>query len=121
MTVEFDGRVGVIESVVGGRVRIDYNDPLAGKTLIYEYSIDEKIEDRDMKIAEILKGYVSQDVRYNVEDDVVSVEVPKGLIMDETWLMGKAIISRFLIRFAGIRKIVFKETFDASDFETESQ
>jgi FKBP-type peptidyl-prolyl cis-trans isomerase SlyD len=41
---------GRIQSVSGGRVRIDFNHELAGKTLEYELKIEEKIADEKDKI-----------------------------------------------------------------------
>jgi len=35
MTFNFDGQIGKIISVSGGRILIDFNNPLAGKTVLY--------------------------------------------------------------------------------------
>ncbi len=47
---------GKVISVGSGRVRIDFNHPLAGKTLEYDVEIVEKVED-DEEIAEHIYSY----------------------------------------------------------------
>jgi len=38
MRIEFNGRLATVRSVGAGRVQLDFNPPLAGKTLVYEIS-----------------------------------------------------------------------------------
>ena len=45
LEVEIDGKRARVLSVSSGRVRVDFNHPLAGKTLLYEVEIVEKIDD----------------------------------------------------------------------------
>ncbi len=115
MWVESEGRVGVVESVSGGRARIDYNEPLAGKTLVFEYTIEDVIEGRENKVDAIIKGYISPDAEYTLEGDSVSIEVPKDYIMDREWLLGKALIARFLVRFVGLKQVTYREEFTEAD------
>ena len=42
--VEIDGKLGIVRSVGAGRVQIDFNPPLAGKTLIYKLTVKEQIK-----------------------------------------------------------------------------
>jgi len=50
MIVNIDGLLGTIRSVSGGRVIVNFNHPLAGKTLEYEVSIKEIIESNSEKL-----------------------------------------------------------------------
>ena len=51
--VRVEGREGTIVMVGGGRVRVDFNHPLAGKSLEFEVTINQKIEDLTEKIQAI--------------------------------------------------------------------
>jgi len=118
--VEYNGRVGFVESVSGGRVKVDYNEPLAGKRLIYSYRIEEVIEGKGEKIQALLKGYVDENASFSIHDGTIEVDVPKRLALDESWSIGKLLIARFLISSAELSKVVFRETFTKDDLIDES-
>jgi len=121
MWIEAGDRIGVVESVSGGRARIDYNEPLAGKTLTFEYKIEDVIEGKAKKAEAIIKGYVGPDTKYAIEDDAVTIEVPKEYFLDREWLLGKVLIARFLASFVGFKKITYKETLDEADLKEEGK
>ncbi len=54
MLIESEYGVGKILSVTSGRVTIDFNNPLVGKTLLYRLKVVGKIEDPEEKIRTIL-------------------------------------------------------------------
>lgn len=119
--IESGDRVGVVESVSGGRARIDYNEPLAGKTLIFEYRIDNIIQGKEEKMGAIIKGYVGHEAKYTLKDDAVAIEVPKDYYLDNEWLLGKVLVARFLVSFVGMKKVTFKETYEESDLTEDSK
>lgn len=120
MWIEAGDRVGVVESVSGGRARIDYNEPLAGKTLTFEYKIEDVIEGKEEKADAIIKGYIGPDTEYSLEDDTVTIEVPKEYYLDKEWLLGKVLIARFLASFVGLKKVTYLETLGETDLTEES-
>ncbi len=121
MWIESNDRVGVVESVKSGKARIDYNEPLAGKTLLFEYKIDEVIQDKGEKTEAVIKGYVGPETKYTIEGDTATIEVPKDYYLDNEWLLGKVLVARFLVSYVGLKTVVFKETFEASDLTEESK
>jgi len=50
MRVEFEGKLAVVRTMGAGRVQLDFNPPLAGKTLVYEVTVQKKLETREEKI-----------------------------------------------------------------------
>jgi FKBP-type peptidyl-prolyl cis-trans isomerase 2 len=50
MRVEIDGKLAVIRTIGAGRVQMDFNPPLAGKTIVYEVTVQKKIETKAEKI-----------------------------------------------------------------------
>ena len=54
---DIDGMQAKIQSVSGGRVRVDFNNPLAGKALTYDLKVIRKIEEDKEKIEKLLKYY----------------------------------------------------------------
>ena len=51
LRVEIDQYTGVIKSISGGRALVDFNHPLAGRTLHYEVTITKKVEDLKDKVS----------------------------------------------------------------------
>jgi FKBP-type peptidyl-prolyl cis-trans isomerase 2 len=69
--INIDNRNCRIMSVTSGRVRVDFNHPLAGKELTYEIEIKEEITDKKERIKALLdhyglKGGVDADGKKNV-------------------------------------------------------
>lgn len=64
---------GRVLSVGSGRVRVDFNHPLAGNELNYWVKVVEKVED-DQEIAENILSHLAGHFDYEVDDGVVEVE-----------------------------------------------
>ncbi len=72
----FDGRIGKVLSVSGGRVIVDFNGPLAGKDVVYEINILRKIEDKNEKIKSFLNFLFKTDkIKFSVEDKKLILEL----------------------------------------------
>lgn len=48
--IEFEGKLAVVRTMGAGRVQLDFNPPLAGKTLVYEVTVQKKLETKEEKI-----------------------------------------------------------------------
>jgi FKBP-type peptidyl-prolyl cis-trans isomerase 2 len=109
--VNVGGRTGTVESIAGGRARVNFNSPLAGETLNYEYTVESQIEDRDEKVAAILRMYTGKDIEHKIEDGKVLVEVPKDFAFNQRWILAKGAIASQLQELEGIEEVVFQETY----------
>lgn len=82
LKIEINGHWATVRSVSSGRVKLDFNHPLAGKTLLYEVTVNKKIDDLTEKINSILKvrapgiDVTSQKIKF--EEDKVNIEL-KGI------------------------------------------
>ena len=54
MRVEYNGKMAIVRSIGAGRVLLDFNPPLAGKTLIYEATVEKKIKIKKEKIEALI-------------------------------------------------------------------
>jgi len=75
----FDGRVAKILTVSGGRVMVDFNNPLAGKDVIYEINILRKVEDLNEKIKSFINFLFRKDLKFSVKDKKIIIEAEKGM------------------------------------------
>ena len=72
--VRIDGDEGFIETIIGGRARVDFNHPLAGDDVEYEYEIVEEVTDREEKASGLLDMFLGLDLDIWFETDTVEEE-----------------------------------------------
>lgn len=77
--VQIEGKNAKIQSVSGGRVRTDFNSPLAGKQLVYKLKVVKRITDTKEKIKRILDQYRIGFDEIRVEKEAVTIESGKEL------------------------------------------
>lgn len=121
--VTINDAVGRIIAVTGGRVTVDFNHPLAGKTLKAEFTVLKKLEDFEEKIRYLIKRRIKtldvSAVKVSLKDEgsVVEVELPKEYRFSENIQITKYLISRDLLRWLErIKEIVFVERFESTEF-----
>ena len=73
--VQVDGQQGQIETIIGGRARVNFNHPLAGEELEYAYEIVGVVEDREEKAQGLLAIYLQQPPTVWIQTDEVDEEV----------------------------------------------
>jgi len=75
LIVDFSGTKGRIQSVSAGRVRVDFNHPLAGKDLEYEIEIKEKITDKKEQVNAVLDFFGFPIMGVSIDKNVVNIDV----------------------------------------------
>jgi len=76
--LNFDGRLGKILSVSGGRVITDFNHPLAGKEVVYKINMKRKVEDLNEKVKSLFDFFFRQSFEFSISGNKLIVEVPTG-------------------------------------------
>ncbi len=76
----FDGRIAKILTVSGGRVMVDFNNPIAGKTVIYNIKILRKVEELNEKIKSFNEFLFKKDFKFEVKDKKLIMQVEKPMI-----------------------------------------
>ena len=75
----FDGRIAKILTVSGGRVMVDFNNPIAGKIVTYQIKILRKIENINEKIKSLNEFLFKKDFKFNIIDKKLFIEVEKPM------------------------------------------
>jgi len=139
--VQIDNQNGHIETIIGGRARVNFNHPLAGEELEYEYEILEAVDDDEGKAKGLLGMYLQHAPPLWIETDDVEEEVPVDsddedaepefetqtvekvtlyiestpqLTMNQQWMMSKGQIAQEIISKTGIDRLVVQEILDGS-------
>ncbi|MBP1921615.1 FKBP-type peptidyl-prolyl cis-trans isomerase SlyD [Halorubrum alkaliphilum] len=135
--VQIDNRQGHLETIIGGRARVDFNHPLAGEDLEYEYEVLEIIEDREEKAAGMLGMHLQEapEVRIEtvveeeetvteddegeevveteeVEKDVLYVTATQAMQMNQQWMFQKQQIAQDLMSRLDLDRVVVEEVIE---------
>ncbi len=73
----FDGRIGKILTVSGGRVMADFNNPLAGKDVVYNIKVLKKVEKLEEQIKAIIEFLFKRELEFEVKDKKLIIKVEK--------------------------------------------
>lgn len=72
-----DGRIAKVLSFSGGRVMIDLNNPLAGKTVIYNVKVLRKVEDIQEKTKSLINFLFRKDFVFSIKEKKLVIESEK--------------------------------------------
>jgi len=116
MRVEVDGRLATVRTIGSGRVLLDFNPPLAGKTLVYEVTVRKKIIRVKEKVLALIHRRLPQvDINgfsLEIERDQVTIEVPAEAFYVEGLQISKRGIFIDMQKFFPKKKTLqFTETF----------
>lgn len=70
-TLYIDNHLAKILSVSGGRVTVDFNNPLAGKEIDYDFTIKRKVADEKEKINALQDFFFRQKFDFEIKDKKV--------------------------------------------------
>ncbi len=114
LEVSIGGRRGTITSVAAGRVRIDFNNPLAGKTVKYVYKVTKKAatpEDRIRAILDMDYGLAEQ-FKIDLQGDGLEVKLPDLCKTDEKWFVSKFRVVADLRELTDLKTMRFVEEYE---------
>ena len=142
--VQVDGQQGYISTIIGGRARVDFNHPLAGEDVEYEFEILAEVDDREQQAAGLFEMYLGMEPDLWIETDEVEEEVPvepdeddedaepefetevveketlyleatPQMTMNQQWMMGKQQIGQQIIDQIGVDRVIVQEVIDGMD------
>ena len=113
LEVSVKGKPAYVTAVTAGRVRIDFNNRLAGRTVKYKYKIVEK-PTKPVEIAKLLlkMSYGTSD-GFDVEHHGknIKIKLPDVCKYDQRWLISKIRIVQDLRDTIGAETIIFLEEY----------
>jgi len=111
--VRIGDKLGTVERIVGRRVIVDFNHPLAGKKIIFEYEIKEKLEKPEDKIKALFvihTGIDAKDVK--IEDGKAVVEVSSDAYLNQVFLIGRYRAVKEIFEATDVNEIEIVEKFE---------
>lgn len=116
LQVNLDGRAAQIRSVGAGRVQVDYNHPFAGKTLIYDLTVQKVIETDEDKARNLVhKRLPSVDqMKFTIRIDQgkTEVEIPEEAFFLEGLQVAKQTVTADIGKYLPkMETVAFLEIF----------
>ena len=112
--VEINNQQARVVSITGGRVTLDFNHPLAGKTLIVTAKVVKKLETTEDKIRYLIRQYIPRiepekiNVELSQDGSAVTIKLPvETLFMENIGTIRARIADDIGNRFTNINKVVF--------------
>ena len=114
--IEYDKRLATVRTMGSGRVTLDFNPPLAGKTLVYEVTVQKKLITAEEKISALIhRRMPSVDVEkfdFKVGKANVTMNMPEEALYVEGIQLAKRGIALDIQRFLPeLTTVKFIETF----------
>jgi peptidylprolyl isomerase len=116
MRIDFNGKMATIRSIGAGRVLLDFNPPLAGRTLVYDVTVDKKLETDEEKIVALIHRRIPtvepEKFKFTIQNKNLTIDMPEDTFYIEGIQIAKRGIAMDLKKFLSeLTEIKFAETF----------
>jgi len=115
--IQWGNQTGIVLSAVGGRVRVDFNHPLVGQTIIYDVEVNEKITGSKKKL-EALIDYLLPGVDLNTfdiknEKEKITIIMPEEITTKDLYLQFRKIriATEINKNFPECKEVLFIDSF----------
>ena len=119
LTVSLGNKTGVVLSVGAGRVKVDFNNALAGHDLKYVMTIAEEITDDAEKAKAIIEAdfAAADDFKFEFPGDKVVVTLPEITKFHQEWPVARFRVVSDLRETFGVDTVEFVEIWSAAKKE----
>ncbi|MCU0798912.1 MAG: peptidylprolyl isomerase [Candidatus Thermoplasmatota archaeon] len=118
MEIRINNRVGTINRIFAGRVRVDFNNRWSGRTIVYKYKVLEVISEKEGKLKAILEGAYPSSGEFRTEfrsDSELDITLPDIAKLDTSWAMAKFKLISDLRNHLGIKVVRLIEEYVRKD------
>jgi peptidylprolyl isomerase len=126
LRIEYGGKNATVRAIGAGRVLLDYNPPLAGKTLVYEVTVKRKLDTVEEKITALIHRRIphieDKKFEFTSKTKTVTIEMPEDAFYLEGVQIAKRGIAMDIQRFfPETTNVKFVETFKTEPKKTETK
>jgi len=122
--IEYDKKLATVRTMGSGRVQLDFNPPLAGKTIVYEVKVEKKLKTNTEKITALIHRRIptieQQKFKFKTTKTNITLNMPEEAYYLEGIQLAKRGIALDIQRFLQeIKTIKFIETFKKREPTTQ--
>jgi peptidylprolyl isomerase len=126
LRIEYSGKSATVRAIGAGRVLLDFNPPLAGKTLVYDVTVKRKLDAVEEKILALIHRRIPsiEDKKFELtaKAKTVSIDMPEDAFYLEGVQIAKRGIAMDIQRFfPETATVKFTETFKAEPKKTDAK
>jgi peptidylprolyl isomerase len=103
MRIDYNGKMATIRSIGAGRVLLDFNPPLAGKTLIYDVTVDKKLAADQEKVQALIHRRIplvdTEKFKFTIQKQTLTIDMPEDSFYIEGIQIAKRGIAMDLQKF----------------------
>jgi peptidylprolyl isomerase len=116
MRIDYNGKMATIRTIGAGRVLLDFNPPLAGKTLVYDVTVDKQLKTSEEKIAALIHRRIpvveAEKFKFAIKEKTLTIDMPEETFYVEGIQIAKRGIAMDMQRFLPeLTEIKFVESF----------
>jgi peptidylprolyl isomerase len=124
--VEYDKRLATVRTIGSGRVQLDFNPPLAGKTLVYDVTVKKKLKTNAEKVSALIHRRIpaveAEKFNFKVLKASVTVDMPEDAFYVEGIQLAKRGIAIDVQRYLSkITTVKFIETFKKRETKPQTK
>jgi FKBP-type peptidyl-prolyl cis-trans isomerase 2 len=114
--VEVNGKIATVRTIGAGRVRVDFNPPLAGKTLVYDLHIKKNLKRKKDKLKALINRRIPsvevQKFKLNLRKNLFRIILPiEALFVEGIQYTKRGLANDVQKYFPDIDTVTFLETF----------
>jgi len=116
MRINYNGKMATIRYIGAGRVLLDFNPPLAGRTLVYDVTIDKKLDANEEKTVALIHRRIPvvepEKFKFTIQKKTLTVYIPEESFYVEGIQIAKRGLAMDVQRFLPeLTEIKFVESF----------
>ncbi len=116
MRINYNGKMATIRSIGAGRVLLDFNPPLAGRTLVYDVTVDKKLDTNEEKVVALIHRRIPvvepEKFKFTIQKKTLKIDMPEESFYIEGVQIAKRGIAMDVQKFLPeITEIKFVESF----------
>ncbi len=115
--IEIDNRRGIVRYVGSGRIQVDFNHRLAGKTLLYDANVLKRLESDSEKVSALIKRRLGVDeakLQTNLVEHNLEIQLPEETYLADGLQIVKRAVANDIFKFVpSVKTIKFVESYQA--------
>ncbi len=114
MPVSLGNKTGIVMSVGAGRVKVDFNNHLAGHDLHYKFTVTEEITDNNEKAKAVINAAFesAEGFEFAFADDKVVITESERCKFDQNWMIAKYKVVSDVREIFGVQRVEFVQVWD---------